>query len=103
MSTFLAINGYFYNIQENCQKKRVKGKAHHNAALRNLINQGKNAHSNTATFPPISHQSVMFLCKMYDAGLTCTKMQITDFHSATFRHFVQVTAALGNRLKYLRP
>ena len=44
-----------------------------------LINQGQTLHGDSVRLPPISHQRVIYLCPSYDAGLTCTKMQITDF------------------------
>ena len=49
----------------------------------NLINQGQTLHGKSARLPPISHQYVMYLCPSYDAGLTCTKMQITLFRFET--------------------
>ena len=46
-------------------------------------NQGQTLHGDSARLPPISHQCVIYLCPSYDAGLTCTKMQITDFRFET--------------------
>ena len=43
------------------------------------LNQGQTLHGDSARLPLISHQYVMYLCPSYDAGLTCTKMQITFF------------------------
>ena len=48
-----------------------------------LINRVQTLHDDCARLPPISHQYVLYLCPSYDAGLTCTKMQITDFQSET--------------------
>ena len=64
----------------------------------NLINRGQTLHGDSARFPPISHQSVIYLWPSHDAGLACTKMQITDFQSET-KSIGQVRNAFSYHIK----
>ena len=61
------------------------------------LNQSQTLHGDCARLPPIS-QYVMYLCPSYDAGLTCTKMQITLFRFET-KSIGQVRNAFSYHIK----
>ena len=64
------------------------------------LNRGQTLPGDSARLPPISHQFVLYLCPSYDAGLTCTKMRITDFRFET-KSIGQVRNAFSYQIKRL--